>query len=71
MKTTKNRSKKDIQSIPVATRITKPMHKAVLSLLNVDAHLNVADYLRDLIRKDLNDRGIVFEIERKEAFISE
>ena len=60
MQTTKN-TKKETQSIPVATRVTKPMHKAMLSLLTIDAHINIADYLRDLIRKDLEDKGIIFE----------
>lgn len=67
MQTTKNTTKKDPQSIPVATRITKPMYKAILLLLNVDAHLNLADYLRDLIRNDLKGKGIVFELEKKGA----
>lgn len=60
MQTTENVNKKDVQSVPVATRITKPMHRAVLILLNVDAHLNVADYLRDLIRKDLENKGVFY-----------
>lgn len=66
MQTTKN-NKKEVQSIPVATRVTKPMHKAMLSILSVDAHINIADYLRDLIRKDLEDKGIVFDPTRKES----
>lgn len=71
MQTAKNATQREIQSIPVATRVTRPMHEAILSLLSVDAHLNVADYLRDLIRKDLKDKGIVFELEKKESLKNE
>jgi len=46
------------------------MHQAILSLLSVDAHINVADYLRDLIRRDLTEKGVVFELEKKEFLIS-
>jgi hypothetical protein len=52
------------QSIPVATRVTKPMYEAIQSLLNIDAHINLADYIRDLIRRDLVAKGIVFEVEK-------
>ena len=51
--------KKDNQTTPVSTRITKPMHDAILKLLEVNAHVNVADYLRDLVRKDLENRGVL------------
>lgn len=52
---------KEIETVPVATRITKPMRKAITDLLLMNAHVNVADYLRDLIRKDLEARGVKFE----------
>ena len=47
-----------IETIPVSTRITRPMRRAINEVLQVNAHINVADYLRDLIRKDLESRGI-------------
>ena len=50
-----------IETTPVSTRITKPMRKAIKDLLKINAHVNVADYLRDLIRKDLEARGVKFE----------
>jgi len=50
--------KEVVETTTVATRITKPMHKALLDFLAINAHINVADYLRDLIRKDLDNRGI-------------
>jgi len=67
MQTSKNRVKSDVQSIPVATRVTEPMFKGIQSLLAIDTHLNLSDYLRDLIRKDLKDKGVVFELEKKET----
>lgn len=60
-----SRSENKSQTIPVATRITKPMHDAILNLLQVNAHVNVADYVRDLIRRDLEKKG-VFPVEAVE-----
>jgi len=54
-------TKKEIETIPVATRITKPMLKGVQAVLTSNAHINIADYVRDLIRRDLEDRGIKLE----------
>jgi len=56
-----NMAKKPIETTPVSTRITKPMHEAIQRLLEANAHVNFADYLRDLIRKDLENRGVSFE----------
>jgi Arc/MetJ-type ribon-helix-helix transcriptional regulator len=54
-------SKETIETIPVSTRITRPMRQAISNVLQVNAHINVADYLRDLIRKDLESRGVKIE----------
>ena len=54
-------TKKEIGTIPVATRITKPMLKAMQIILRSNAHLNIADYIRDLIRRDLEQRGLLAE----------
>jgi len=48
--------KKELQNITVATRITKPMHEEILGILASNAHVNMADYLRDVIRRDLESR---------------
>ena len=53
--------KEVVETTPVSTRITKPMRKAISDLLRVNAHVNVADYVRDLIRKDLESKGTKFE----------
>lgn len=58
--------KNEIETKTVSTRITKPMHKAVLKILSVNAHVNVADYVRDLIRKDLENRGVQFDAEKED-----
>lgn len=52
---------KGAETIPVATRITKPMLKGIQAILVANAHINTADYLRDLIRRDLEERGIKIE----------
>jgi len=54
-------TKKEIETIPVATRITQPMLKGIQTVLASNAHINIADYVRDLIRQDLKDRGIIVE----------
>jgi Arc/MetJ-type ribon-helix-helix transcriptional regulator len=56
-------AKKDSATTTVATRITKPMLEGIQSILMVNAHINIADYIRDLIRKDLEERGILKEKE--------
>jgi len=45
-----------IENKTVGTRITKPMYDRLLQLLAVNAHLSISDYLRDLIRKDLESK---------------
>jgi uncharacterized alkaline shock family protein YloU len=56
-----NMQKETIETIPVSTRITLPMRRAINGVLQINAHINVADYLRDLIRKDLESRGVKVE----------
>jgi len=50
--------KSEKETVPVSTRITDPMQKAIQKVLLTNAHINMADYLRDLIRKDLEKRGL-------------
>ena len=47
------------ESIPVATRVTETMQKAMDKILQTNGHLNTADYMRDLIRKDLAEHGLL------------
>lgn len=53
--------KEIVETVPVSTRITKPMRKAISDMLQINAHVNVADYIRDLIRRDMESRNIKFE----------
>ena len=62
MKTRENK-KDEPQTIPVATRITKAMLQGIQTILAANAHINIADYIRDLIRCDLEKRGIAMEEE--------
>jgi len=47
------------ESVPVSTRITETMQKAMDKILQTNGHLNTANYVRDLIRKDLAERGLL------------
>ena len=49
------------ETIPIGTRITEAMQKGVEKILLTDGHVNKADYVRDLIRKDLEKRGLLSE----------
>ncbi len=54
-------TKKENETIPVATRITKPMLREIQAFLAANAHINLADYIRDVIRRDLEDRSVKTE----------
>lgn len=47
------------ETIPVAARITKSMQKGIEQILETDGYLNTSDYVRDLIRSDLENRGLL------------
>lgn len=47
----------EIKQVTVATRITLPMLESLNEYLTVNAHVSTSDYLRDLIRKDLEQKG--------------
>lgn len=49
------------ETIPIGTRITSAMQKGIERVLDTDGHVNTADYVRDLIRKDLEKRGLLNE----------
>lgn len=44
-------------------RVSVPMYDAVLSIVNKGNYVDMTDYLRDLIRKDFEARGIKIEAE--------
>jgi len=45
------------ETITVSTRISKPMLEEIKKVMG-NGHLNVSDYLRDLVRKDLKEKGV-------------
>ena len=45
----------------ISGRISPPMYDAVIKVVETGPYVNVTDYLRDLIRKDLEARGIGLE----------
>jgi len=47
------------ESVPVATQTTERMRKAFIRLLVDNAHIKMADCIRDLIRKDLEKRRLL------------
>ena len=45
----------------ISGRISPGMYEAVIKVVESGAYVDVTDYLRDLIRKDLEARGIGLE----------
>lgn len=46
-----------VNTVCVSTRVTESMYKAIEKVLQDNGHVSIADYLRDLIRVDLEKRG--------------
>ena len=42
-------------------RISPAMYEAVIKVVESGAYVNVTDYLRDIVRKDLEARGLSLE----------
>ncbi|MEM2439956.1 MAG: hypothetical protein QW493_01915 [Candidatus Bathyarchaeia archaeon] len=61
-----SKQKVEIETLTVATRITKPMYEALLRALTQNAHVTVSDYIRDLIRRDLEAKGLLKPIKEGE-----
>jgi len=49
------------KTVVISGRVSPQMYQAVLEIVNSGSYVDVTDYLRDLIRKDLNARGITLE----------
>jgi len=45
----------------ISGRISPQMYQAVLEIVNSGSYVDVTDYLRDMIRKDLDARGVTLE----------
>jgi Arc/MetJ-type ribon-helix-helix transcriptional regulator len=46
-----------IKQVTVSTRITSSMLERLNEYLISDAHVSISDYVRDLIRRDLETKG--------------
>jgi len=51
------RRKVTVENYPVGTRVPKPFLEAIETLVKQGYYLDVSDYLRDVIRRDLEKRG--------------
>ncbi len=49
------------KTYPISARVTRPMLIAIDNVIDSGKYLRVSDYLRDLIRKDLEARGVNIE----------
>jgi len=56
--TKKELRRKPPETYPISARVTSPMLKAIDEVIDSGKYLRVSDYLRDLVRKDLESRGI-------------
>ena len=45
----------------ISGRISPVMYEAIIKIVESGSYVDVTDYLRDLIRKDLDARGISLE----------
>jgi len=45
----------------ISGRVSPQMYQAVLDVVDSGSYVDVTDYLSDLVRKDLDARGIVLE----------
>ena len=45
----------------ISGRVSPQTYQAVLEIVNSGSYVDVTDYLRDLIRKDLDARGITLK----------
>lgn len=53
------RRKVEVESIPVGTRVTKRVVEQIENLVKKGYYMDISDYLRDIIRKDLRERKLI------------
>lgn len=46
----------------ISGRISPSMYEAVIKVVESGSYVDVTDYLRDIVRKDLEARGIKLEV---------
>jgi hypothetical protein len=47
-----------VESKTIGAKITKGMYERILEFLATNSHISISDYLRDLIRKDLEIKEV-------------
>jgi len=55
------RRKSPHETYPISTRVPMSMLRAIDDVIESGKYLRISDYLRDLVRKDLEERGISLE----------
>ena len=51
----------EVESVPVGTRVTKQVLEQIENLVEKGFYMDVSDYLRDIIRKDLKERKLIMD----------
>jgi len=49
------------KTVVISGRVSPKTYQAVLDVVDSGSYVDVTDYLRDLVRKDLDARGIVLK----------
>jgi len=49
------------KTVVISGRVSPKTYQAVLDVVDSGSYVDVTDYLRDLVRKDLDARGVVLE----------
>jgi len=57
----KKRKRVRWKTVVISGRVSPKTYQAVLDVIGSGNYVDVTDYLRDLIRKDLDARGITLE----------
>jgi len=63
----KDRSKFPHMTHTVSARVTEQVSKEIDRIVYTEGYIDVGDYIRNLIRKDLKQRGIIVKMEEKQA----
>jgi hypothetical protein len=59
MNETEENKLNEASNIVVGTRVTTQMYDALLNFLKLDSHLTVGEYVRGLLRRDLEQKGFL------------
>ena len=54
-----------IKTANMNTRVTEHVLKRVERIVYTEGYADISDYVRNLIRKDFKERGIIFKMEER------